>query len=101
MEDRAAREVWAHNGTTWVKEDDLCMAEEQIVFLQQRVEVLRKGLLAVETLIDNSRGVTGLHMNGDEAPWDSLRTGGYFEDWLTAFDEALAAQDRGGEQGEG
>ena len=47
------------------------------------------GLLAVEQLIAESHGVTGLHLNGDVAPWDELRTGGRFEDWLFAFDNAL------------
>ena len=53
-------------------------------------ETLR-GLEAVEALIHNSRGVIGLHLNGDEAPWDELRTGGRFEGWLRDFDDALAA----------
>ena len=50
---------------------------------------LRKGLEAVEQLIDDSVGVAGLHKNGDVAPWDELRTGGRFEEWLNDFDAAL------------
>lgn len=50
---------------------------------------LIKGLLAVEALISESDGVSGLHLNGDDATWDSLRTGGYFEEWLLDFDIAL------------
>jgi hypothetical protein len=37
--------------------------------------------------------VYGLHLNGDGAPWDSLRTGGFFEEWLLDFDKA--AQEAG------
>lgn len=47
------------------------------------------GLRAVEALIDNSIGVAGLHLNEEDAPWDDLRTGGQFEDWLIEFDDAL------------
>lgn len=50
---------------------------------------LRKGLEAVEQLIGDSTGVVGLHMNGDLAPWDELRTGGRYEEWLADFDAAL------------
>lgn len=50
---------------------------------------LRAGLKAVEDLMAASYGVAGLHLNGDVAPWDSLRTGGRFEDWLLALDGAL------------
>lgn len=47
------------------------------------------GIAAVADLIDNSTGVKGLHLNGDIAPWDELRSGGRFESWLVDFDEAL------------
>lgn len=50
---------------------------------------LRKGLSEVEVLIHESAGVYGLHLNGDLAPWSSLRTGGGYEDWLAEFDAAL------------
>lgn len=50
---------------------------------------LEMGLLAVESLINESNGVTGLHLNGDVAPWDELRTGGRYEEWLYQFDDAL------------
>lgn len=50
---------------------------------------LIKGLKAVRDLIAESHGVDGLHLNGDVASWAELRTGGYFEEWLMAFDEAL------------
>ena len=47
------------------------------------------GINAVADLIDNSTGVEGLHLNGDIAPWNELRTGGRFESWLVDFDDAL------------
>jgi hypothetical protein len=50
---------------------------------------LRAGIEAVEGLINDSQGVYGLHLNGDCAPWETLRTGGQFEDWLIDFDKAL------------
>lgn len=50
---------------------------------------LRLGIKAVDALIAESSGVTGLHLNGDVAPWTELRTGGRFEEWLHDFDAAL------------
>ena len=45
---------------------------------------------AVCDLMDESAGVYGLHLNGDPSPWDELRTGGRFEEWLVDFDKTLA-----------
>lgn len=53
------------------------------------LEKCRKGLAAIQSLIADSRGVVGLHLNGDVAPWDELRTGGRFEEWLLDFDDAM------------
>lgn len=52
-------------------------------------ERLRAGIKSVEGLINDSQGVYGLHLNGDCAPWETLRTGGQFEEWLLDFDKAL------------
>lgn len=60
-----------------------------IAIEEYRRKKLVDGLLAVEQLIAESHGVTGLHLNGDVAPWDELRSGGSFEAWLFAFDAAL------------
>ena len=49
----------------------------------------QNGLKAVVDLINESEGVIGLHQNGDVASWDSLQTGGAFEDWLVDFDDAV------------
>lgn len=59
---------------------------------QTEIERLRAGLRAVSDLIDESHGVAGLHRNGDVAPWSDLRTGGKYEEWLVAFDDALKEQ---------
>ena len=59
--------------------------------LERELAVARKGLEAVESLMNESHGVGGLHLNGDFAPWNELRTGGRFEEWLIAFDDALNA----------
>lgn len=50
-------------------------------------EALARLLHDVDDLMDNSEGVTGLHQNGDVAPWSELAEGGNFEPWLG---EALA-----------
>ena len=57
--------------------------------LNEVIAKLVRGINAAADLMDNSSGVDGLHLNGDIAPWGELRTGGQFEEWLIAFDEAL------------
>lgn len=66
-----------------------------------RAERLEAGMRAVEALINESRGVVGLHLNGDEAPWSELRSGGQFEGWLKDFDAALADPAPDADQAEG
>lgn len=58
------------------------------------VEAANAVLHDVRDLIANSEGVSGLHMNGDVADWESLLAGGAFEAWLRSvepFATALAA----------
>jgi hypothetical protein len=69
--------------------DEIERLERERDALIAKNEALRKGLNAVAALINDSHGVTGLHLNGDIAPWDELRTGGRFEDWLIDFDNAM------------
>ena len=52
---------------------------------------LKAGVTAVQSLINESQGVAGLHLNGDLAPWDELLAGGRFEEWLRDFSEAARA----------
>lgn len=56
--------------------------------LKEMAEALEKAIRSVSELIGYSRGVDGLHLNGNVATWESLRTGGVFEEWLLEFDEA-------------
>jgi len=70
--------------------------EKEKAALVAENEGLRKGLNAVAALIKESYGVSGLHLNGDIASWDELRTGGRFEDWLIDFDTAIDNAMKGG-----
>lgn len=56
---------------------------------KEELKKVYQGLISVEALINESSGVSGLHLNGDEASWIELRTGGHLEEWLLEFDEAL------------
>ena len=64
--------------------------------LREDAERFADAIDAVSDLIDNSKGVYGLHLNGNIAPWGELRTGGRYEEWLLAFD---AMSDTAPEQG--
>ena len=46
---------------------------------------------ALTSLIQESTGVVGLHLNGDVAPWDELLAGGRYEEWLLAYNDLGAA----------
>lgn len=71
--------------------DDMNWLIAEVERLRAALDGLNK---SVNDLISDSGGVYGLHLNGDEAPWDSLTTGGRFEDWLgPALDQAAAALD--------
>lgn len=49
---------------------------------------LYAGITAVRDLINESTGVAGMHLNGELASWESLQTGGRFEEWLIEFNYA-------------
>lgn len=61
---------------------------EKIEQLVTENEKLKKGIIAVRELINESYGVGGLHENGDMAAWGELEQGGALEEWLLAFNEA-------------
>ncbi len=70
-----------------------------VAIAEQREKLLRvacAGLNAITQLICESRGVAGLHRNGDLATWTELGTGGRFEEWLLDFDTAVIALDAAG-----
>jgi hypothetical protein len=61
------------------------------------VKAAQKTDKAMRDLIAESGGVFGLHLNGDDAPWDSLLRGGQFDDWLdclTDLNISLVALDK-------
>lgn len=70
-------------------QSQITQQEEALGVLREENEKLKRGLDAVDALISESLGVTGLHMNGDIAEWDSLLEGGFYEDWLIDYSRAL------------
>ncbi len=56
------------------------------------LKLAKEALTEMQDLIDESYGVYGLHLNGDESPWSEIEQGGMFER-LTTLPEALAAID--------
>lgn len=53
-------------------------------------EQLIAGIQAVRELINSSKGVYGLHLNGALAPWEDLEAEGRYEEWLLEFNKAEA-----------
>ena len=66
---------------------ELYQLREENAALRAEVERLREAVDAVFTLIADSHGVAGLHLNGDVAPWDELLRGGHYEDWLAPLSD--------------
>jgi hypothetical protein len=60
--------------------------------LAKDAESLRRVVRDFDDLIKASTGVAGLHLNGEVADWESLRTGGQFEEWLCNFDVAIKGE---------
>jgi hypothetical protein len=44
----------------------------------------------IKHLMAESKGVYGLHLNGEPAPWSEIDDGGAFEGWLFKFNAARA-----------
>jgi hypothetical protein len=65
-------------------------AAEAIREMANEIEKLKAGIESVRTLMGQSEGVYGFHLNGDPAPWVDLEKGGRFEEWLVPFNEAEA-----------
>ena len=64
---------------------DLEDSKETIDRLTAALGAAHEALKQVDDLINESRGVVGLHLNGDEASWDWL-----YQDWLSDLPDALA-----------
>ena len=76
----------------WAREREntpLAVARRTIESQERDIAELVAMLNKVEDLMTDSVGVEGLHMGGDLATWDSLLTGGFYEDWLGGFNELL------------
>jgi len=58
--------------------------EAEVEQLLQRLKAADRAVDAVQNLINDSHGVVGLHLNGDQAPWDELLEGEFCE-WLEDF----------------
>ncbi len=69
--------------------------KDKLEKLKKENETLRAGLDAVRQLVHESEGVSGLHFNGELAPWDELLAGGEFDHWLSDYSEAIETMDRG------
>lgn len=52
--------------------DHIITLQRQLTAAQERGVVLARGILAVQNLINESRGVDGYHRNGNIAEWDAL-----------------------------
>ena len=52
------------------------------------LKVAQRALSGVDELIFMSRGVVGLHLNGNEASWPELCGDGYMSEWLGSLDDA-------------
>ena len=83
---RKGESLCEQNGTLLVRGHDQV---SDLAAAREQCEELRKGLLAVQDLIDNSSGVDGLHRNGESVPWDDLLAGGAFGAWLSDFSAAI------------
>ena len=64
--------------------------DELVAMNKELLAALEKVVSDITALSESSYGVHGLHRNGDLAPWSTLFSGGFFEDWLLSVDEAGA-----------
>jgi hypothetical protein len=56
--------------------------EQQYLELKNRFTILANGISQIRELVNESDGVSGYHLNGDVASWDSLN--------LDDFNSAIA-----------
>ena len=55
--------------------------------------ILFNGARGVEDLLSSSKGVYGLHLNGDGADWSELVSGGRYEEWLNEWNQGIVMMD--------
>lgn len=56
--------------------------------LSEVLDALEELISSLDSLILQSDGVFGLHLNGDLAPWVDLLKGGSHEDWLKSLSDS-------------
>jgi len=77
--------------TDWTNDEHVPEKVDALVHqLCNTIFALALGIEAVRSVINESAGVAGLHMNGDVAKWGDLEFGGRFDEWLSAFNGAEA-----------
>ena len=74
----------------WQMDEFIGMAESMHKMNKELLAAMEKVVSDITALSESSYGVHGLHRNGDLAPWSTLFSGGFFEDWLLSVDEAGA-----------
>lgn len=58
----------------------------------EALRIAREALIELQNLMEETTGVYGLHLNGDNSPWSEIEKGGRFER-LTSFPDAISAID--------
>jgi hypothetical protein len=67
--------------------DNLLEKVETLEENAANLEVLKAMVTQMWSLIKQSEGVYGLHLNSDPSPWDELLPGGTYEEWLNQWKE--------------
>ena len=65
-------------------------SEDKLAKADAAIEAAGIALQEVQDLIHESRGIYGMHLNGDESPWNEIEQGGRFER-LCTLPDALSA----------
>jgi len=75
--------------TDWTDDKHVPESVDKLISsLCDKIKYLSDGIISVRQLMNESKGVSGLHLNGDIALWDELQEGGRFEEWLSSFNWA-------------
>jgi hypothetical protein len=71
-----------HNGEVFVVAAAQATELVEAAQATELVEAAERLLHDISDLMANSEGVTGLHKNGDIAPWSDLDEDGHYNPWL-------------------